>query len=81
MKDVCRPHGQVAQGGKVAQGGQAPPKGNQCQRNIRFYTLHGRQEVEKAPDVVIGTLQVFHMMFMPYLIRVQIYLLFLLMCL
>ena len=43
----------MAQGGKVAQGCQDP-------HNNRFYTLHGRQEVEEAPDVVTVMLQVFN---------------------
>ncbi|XP_055822043.1 uncharacterized protein LOC129890530 [Solanum dulcamara] len=39
---------------QVAQDAQLQPKG--VQRNNRFYALHGRQEVNTTPDVVIGML-------------------------
>lgn len=50
-----RPQGQVAQGGQVQQGAQQAG----AQRNIRFYVVHARQDVE-SPDVVMGILRVFN---------------------
>ena len=57
------PQGQAAPRGQVApnaQGGQGQAKGGQASKNNRFYALHGCQEYEDVPDIVTGTLRVFH---------------------